>query len=106
MAAKFAAGQRVKLLFNEAKTDPKVPQQSQEWINSKGQTEKAAPGTGNYQTEPDYGTVIEVRTRGDKVAYLVAVELTSVTERNGRKYKVQSVRDREVAEEKLEAVAE
>jgi hypothetical protein len=87
--AKFAVGQRVRALFNPPKPDLRVPDQ----VNG------AAPGRGDYQTEPVMGEVLEVLSNG----YLVEVELSITHDRGGRPHVVKSLRKRVIKEEKLQA---
>lgn len=94
MAAKFTVGQRVELAFNPPRPDLSVPSQAN----------GIAPGRGEYQTRPDYGTIIEAIEADGGHRYLVDVELAVEHTRNGQPFTVTSVRKRVVDEGKLRAV--
>lgn len=93
---KFKPGQAVSIAFNPAKVDENVPDQK----NGK------FPGTGNYQTEPNQGYVIEVREKANvkEPVYLVDVKLVSVSGEGVLRREVVSWRKREIVESKLTAV--
>lgn len=102
---KFSVGQRVEIAFNPPTPDPRVPQQSQPWTDQKGRLRAAAPGTAQYQTEPEHGEVLEARDSDMGCCYLVAVDLSRTFERNGRTQVARSVRQRVIPEAKLRAVS-
>lgn len=91
--ARFTAGQRVKVAFNPPAPDIRVPNQ----VNG------SAPGRGEYQTAPEFGTVVEALLSETGARYLVDVELAITHERNGKPHVIRSVRKRVIAEEKLKA---
>lgn len=92
--AKFVVGQSVAVAYNPATPDPRVPNQ----VNGK------APGSGNFQTAPDPGVVLEVRETEGGTFYLVEVELSVTHDMGGRKRVVRSHRKRVVHESKLMVV--
>lgn len=92
--AKFSVGQRVELAFNPPRPDLSVPSQAN----------GVAPGRGDYQTRPDYGTIIEAIEAESGYRYLVDVELAVEHTRNGKPFIVNSVRKRVVDEGKLRPV--
>lgn len=102
--ARFAVGQSVAIAFNPQTPDPRVPQQSQAWTDTKGRRHPPSPGEGVYDTKPVKGIVLEVHEREGAVDYLLEVELEREYERNGRKLMNRSYRKRVVPEAKLMAV--
>ncbi len=79
--AKFKIGDRVRVAFNAAKTDDRVPNQAN----------GSAPGSGCYQTEHEFGVVSAERELPDgEVGYIVDIE-------------IKSTRKRLISESKLEA---
>lgn len=88
----FEVGQRVEIKFNPQTPDPRVPDQ----VNGK------APGKGNYQTEPDFGKIIEVRLTESGTFYDVLVDLVRYDLRDPKNpIPVLSKRRRIIPEEKL-----
>jgi hypothetical protein len=99
--SKFAVGQRVEIAFNPQTPDPRVPEQSAPWTDQKGRRQPASPGRGDYQTEPNFGEILEARDAADGCSYLVAVDLVQMA----GKRKIKSVRQRVIPEAKLRAVS-